>query len=216
MFAYTRLHSCGSVMAVVSRLPIRYAVVVMGCAVILAAAIWALAFLVPIQVPFLLTSGGEVAVSSVALASLLTLLLMIESVAHERLLSDSFDPLAGRDSERLKINQRVLQNTLEQLPLFGAGIAMICWAYPLEPAFRAALAATTVWILSRWIFWIGYHFGPQHRVAGLIGSAQSMIVLLAMFSILGWRMGGLAGATFVCSIFSVGELLIVIGLLRHR
>lgn len=203
-------------MAAISRLPIRYAAVVMGCAVTLAAAIWTLAFLAPMRTPFLLTTGGEVAVSSIALASVLTLLLMVESVAHERLFSDSFDPLAQRDSERLKINQRVLQNTLEQLPLFAAGIAMISWLYPLEVAFRASLATTTVWILSRWIFWIGYHFGPQHRIAGLIGSAQSMIVLLAMFAVLGWRMDGLAGAMLVPSIFSVGEMLIVIGLLKRR
>jgi hypothetical protein len=161
-------------------------------------------------------SSGDLAVSGIALASVLTLLLMIESVAHERLFSDSFNPLAQRDSERLKINQRVLQNTLEQPPLFGAGIAMICWLYPLEAAFRASLAATIVWILSRWIFWIGYHFGPRHRIAGLIGSAQSMIILLATFAVLGWRMDGLAGATLVCSIFSIGEFIIVIGLIRPQ
>lgn len=203
-------------MAAISRLPIRYAAGVMACAVIIVAAIWALAFWVPIQQPALPANGGELAVSSIALASVLTLLLMIESVAHERLFSDSFNPLAQRDSERLKINQRVLQNTLEQPPLFGAGIAMICWLYPLEAAFRASLAATIVWILSRWIFWIGYHFGPRHRIAGLIGSAQSMIILLATFAVLGWRMDGLAGATLVCSIFSIGEFIIVIGLIRPQ
>jgi hypothetical protein len=203
-------------MAAVSRLPIRYAAAVTACAAIVVAAIWALAFRVPARMPALPANGSEVAITSIALAAVLTLLLMIESVAHERLLSDSFDPLAQRESERLKINQRVLQNTLEQLPLFAAGIAMICWLYPLETAFRAVLAATTVWILSRWIFWIGYHFGPQHRIAGLIGSAQSMIVLLATFAVLGWRLGGLTGAALVCSIFLMGEAIIVIGLIRRR
>jgi len=43
-----------------------------------------------------------------------------------------------------------------------------------------------------------------------------MIVLLAMSVVMGWRMGGLAGATLVPSIFSIGEVLIVIGLLRRR
>ena len=41
-------------------------------------------------------------------------------------------------------------------------------------------------------------------------------VLLAMFAVLGWRMDGLAGAMLVPSIFSVGEMLIVIGLLKRR
>ena len=95
-------------MVAISRLPVRYAAIVMGCAVTLVAAIWTLAFLVPVRTHFLLTTGGEVAVSSIALASALTLLLMIESLAHERLSFDSLDPLAERDSERLTINQRVL------------------------------------------------------------------------------------------------------------
>jgi hypothetical protein len=203
-------------MAEVSRLPIRYSVVVMTAAVVIAVAIWEMAFRVPLSVLALVTNGGEVVALSIALASLLTLLLMIEAVAHERLVSDSFNPLAQRDSQRMQINQRVLQNTLEQLPLFGAGVAMICWLYPLEEAFRAALAATVVWILSRWVFWIGYHIGPQHRIAGLVGSAQSMIVLLGTLSVLGWRLGGYFGATVVLGVFSIGELVIVNGLRGRR
>jgi hypothetical protein len=202
-------------MTAVSRLPIRYGVVVMTVAVSIAVAIWKAAFLIPLRVPALVTNGGEVLASSVALACVLTLLLMIESVAHERLVSDSFNPLSQRDSQRLQINQRVLQNTLEQLPLFGAGIAMICWLYPLEPAFRATLAATAVFILSRWVFWIGYHIGPQHRIAGLVGSIQSLIVLLVTLAVLGWRLGGTLGATSVITVFSIGELVIIINVLRR-
>jgi hypothetical protein len=203
-------------MAEVSRLPIRYSAVVMTAAVLIAVAIWAMAFLVPLRMPALMTNGGQVVASSISLASVLTLLLMTESIAHERLVSDSFNPLAQRDSQRLQINQRVLQNTLEQLPLFGVGIAMICWLYPPELAFHAALAATIVWILSRWAFWIGYHIGPQHRIAGLVGSAQSMIVLLGTLAVLGWRLGGYLGATFVISVFSIGELIIINGLRGRR
>jgi hypothetical protein len=203
-------------MAEVSRLPIRYSVVVMTAAVFSAVAIWEMAFRVPLSVPAFVTNGGEVVASSIALASVLTLLLMIESVAHERLVSDSFNPLAQGESRRLEINQRVLQNTLEQLPLFGVGVAMICWLYPLEEAFRAVLAATIVWVLSRWAFWIGYHIGPQHRIAGLVGSAQSMIVLLGTLALLGWRLGGYLVAMFVISVFSIGELVIINGLRGRR
>jgi MAPEG family len=203
-------------MANVSRLPIRYGVIVMGCAVGLAAAVWTIAFLVQLRIPSQLASGGDIAASSIALACVLTLLLMIESVAHERLVSDAFNPLAQRDSERLRINQRVVQNTLEQLPLFAAGIVMICWLFPIEAAFRATLAATIVWVLSRWVFWAGYHFGPQHRVGGLVGSAQSMIVLLVALATLGARMAGSIGAVLVVSIFSLGEVIVVLGLRKGR
>jgi hypothetical protein len=67
-----------------------------------------MAFLVPLRMPALMTNGGQVVASSISLASVLTLLLMTESIAHERLVSDSFNPLAQRDSQRLQINQRVL------------------------------------------------------------------------------------------------------------
>jgi hypothetical protein len=78
------------------------------------------------------------------------------------------------------------------------------------------LATTIVWILSRWAFRIGYHIGPQHRIAGLVGSAQSMIVLLGTLSVFGWRLDGYLGATFVINIFSIGELVIIDGLRGRR
>jgi hypothetical protein len=46
----------------------------------------------------------------------------IEAVAHERLQSPAFDPLTGYETRRLRVNQRYLQNTLEQLVLFTAAL----------------------------------------------------------------------------------------------
>jgi hypothetical protein len=50
----------------------------------------------------------------------------------------------------------------------------------------------------------------------LVGSAQSMIVLLGTLSVLGWRLDGYLGATFVISVFSIGELVIINGLRGRR
>ena len=47
-------------------------------------------------------------------AVLFALAMGIEAVAHERLVSAAFDPLAGFTTRRLQVNQQYLQNTLEQ------------------------------------------------------------------------------------------------------
>jgi hypothetical protein len=47
----------------------------------------------------------------------------VEAVAHERLSSPAFDPLSGFETRRLRVNQRYLQNTLEQILVFAAGLS---------------------------------------------------------------------------------------------
>src|SRR5688500_4491938 len=62
------------------------------------------------------------ALKCAALAVLFTLVLGVEAVAHERLVSPAFDPLAGHETRRLRVNQRYLQNTLEQTVVFFVGL----------------------------------------------------------------------------------------------
>jgi uncharacterized membrane protein YhdT len=52
------------------------------------------------------------------LAVLFCLVTGVEAVAHERLSSPAFDPLSGFETRRLQVNQRYLQNTLEQTLCF--------------------------------------------------------------------------------------------------
>jgi hypothetical protein len=49
----------------------------------------------------------------------------IEAVAHERLRSPAIDPLSGYDTPRMRVNLRYLQNTLEQLAPFVAGVFLV-------------------------------------------------------------------------------------------
>src|SRR5262245_54868330 len=58
------------------------------------------------------------AIKCAAVAVLFTLLPAVEAVAHERLQSPAFDPLGGHETARLRVNQRNLQNTLEQTVIF--------------------------------------------------------------------------------------------------
>src|ERR1044072_7907943 len=97
-------------------------------------------------------------------AILLTLVAGIEAVPHERLFSAAIAPLAGADSKRLIVNQRYLQNTLEQSAVFAAGLVLLAH---YQPDLRATAATAITWGLGRWAFWIGYHILPMWRGLGV-------------------------------------------------
>ncbi|MEO9129869.1 MAG: MAPEG family protein [Sphingomonas sp.] len=153
------------------------------------------------------------ALHCIGIAVLLALLPGIEAVAHERLVTLAIDPLAGADSTRLRVNQRYVQNTIEQLWLFVPGLLMLAVQARDGASMRAVVACTIVWVLARWTFWIGYHLGSRFRSVGLVGMVQSIVVLVYCI----WRFGylwlGWPGAVALIAPFVAAELFIV-GMLR--
>jgi uncharacterized MAPEG superfamily protein len=103
------------------------------------------------------------------LAVLFCLVLSVEAVAHERLASPAFDPLSGFKTRRLRVNQRYLQNTLEQIVVFAAALFGLAVYSPDGSAMRAVVATTAVWILARFAFWVGYHQSAAMRGLGAPG-----------------------------------------------
>jgi MAPEG family protein len=195
----------------VSSIRILSAALQMGAAGVIAAGVWWACFFV---LPPLVGQDGLsdrllFALKCFAVAVLLTFLTGVEGVAHERLTSTAFDPLAGKESRRLLINLRYLQNTLEQLIVFLPGLLLLAVYCENGSSMRAVVAATLVWILARIAFWIGYHIGPQQRVAGLIGTAQSMVVLLYVCARFGYELGGIWGASIPLVLFGVAESLLL-------
>ena len=128
------------------------------------------------------------------LAVLFCLVTGVEAVAHERLSSPAFNPLSGFETRRLRVNERYLQNTLEQILVFAAGLFGLAAYSPDGSAMRAVLATTVVWVLARFAFWIGYHRSAAMRGLGAPGMALSMIVLLYVAGRIGYEVGGFAGA----------------------
>jgi hypothetical protein len=128
------------------------------------------------------------------LAVLFCLVTGVEAVAHERLSSPAFDPLSGFETRRLRVNQRYLQNTLEQILVFVAGLFGLAVYSPDGSAMRTVLATTVVWILARFAFWIGYHQSAAMRGLGAPGMALSMIVLLYVACRIGYEVDGFVGA----------------------
>jgi uncharacterized MAPEG superfamily protein len=130
----------------------------------------------------------------------------VEAVAHERLSSPAFDPLSGFETRRLRVNLRYLQNTLEQILVFAAGLFGLAAYCPDGSAMRAVLATSVVWILARFAFWIGYHRSAAMRGLGAPGMALSMIVLLYVTGRIGYEIGGFVGAAVPITSFLAIEV----------
>ncbi len=174
----------------------RAGMIAIALAAPVALALWlAIAYLVS-PLPGMDSLGGRMlfALKCCCFAVLFCLVTGVEAVAHERLSSPAFDPLAGFETRRLRVNERYLQNTLEQILVFAAGLFGLAAYCPDGSAMRAVLATTVVWIVARAAFWIGYHRSAAMRGLGAPGMALSMIVLIYVAGRIGYEVGGLAGA----------------------
>ena len=135
-----------------------------------------------------------VALKCLAMATLFCLVTGVEAIAHERLQSNAFDPLAGHETARLRVNLRYLQNTLEQTVVFAVALFGLAFYRDSGEAMRAVVAATIIWILNRFAFWIGYHHSAAMRGLGAPSMAVSLIMLLYVAARIGNDIAGTAGA----------------------
>jgi hypothetical protein len=152
-----------------------------------------------------------VALKCCAVAGLFCLASGVEAVAHERLQSAAFDPLAGHETVRLRINKQYLQNTLEQFVVFAIGLFGLAAYSDGGGAMRAVIATTTVWILFRFAFWIGYHRSAAMRGMGAPGMAVGLLVLLYVCARIGGDVAGAAGAVAVVAAFLALEAVLFWG-----
>lgn len=174
-----------------------------AAAIPVALVLWlAIAFLAP-RLAGMDSLGGRMlfTLKCCCLAVLFCLVTGVEAVAHERLSSPAFDPLSGFETRRLRVNQRYLQNTLEQILVFAAGLFGLAAYSPDGSAMRAVLATTVVWVLARFAFWIGYHRSAAMRGLGAPGMALGMIVLLYVAGRIGYEIGGFIGAAVPLAAF---------------
>jgi hypothetical protein len=149
-----------------------------------------------------------VAVKCVALAALFTLAAGVEAIAHERLQSAAFDPLAGHETRRLRVNLRFLQNTLEQIVIFAAGLLGLAAYLDSGEAMRALPATTIVWVLNRYAFWIGYHRSAAMRGLGAPSMAIGLVMLLYVVARIGDEVAGAAGAAVAVGLFLAVEAML--------
>jgi uncharacterized MAPEG superfamily protein len=150
------------------------------------------------------------------IAVLFCLVTGVEAVAHERLTSPAFDPLVGFETRRLRVNQRYLQNTVEQIIVFAAALFGLAAYSPDGAAMRAVVATTVVWIIARGAFWIGYLQSAALRGLGAPGMALSMIVLLYVASQFGREIAGTVGAVVPVAAFFAIEVVLFWGTRPQR
>lgn len=182
-------------------------VVAIAGAGIVAGALWfaIFEFAAPIPGMEMLSSRMLFALKCCCLAVLFSLVMGVEAVAHERLQSPAFDPLADHETRRLRVNQRYLQNTLEQFVIFVPALFGLAAYSPGSEAMRAVLATTVVWTLGRLAFWIGYHRSAAMRGIGAPGVMASLLALIYVSVRIGNELAGPAGAAMVVTTFLVFE-----------
>ena len=113
------------------------------------------------------------------------LLAMTAASFTARFATATFDPLAGRDSRFLVLNQRVITNSLEQLAVFAP--ALLAWAAGGGAgAMPGVLAAGFVFGLARAAFWLGYLINPFGRAPGMAATIALNVLALAMAARAWW------------------------------
>jgi MAPEG family len=157
-------------------------------------------------------SGTTIAVALgwLGIAGLFGPAMAINAVAHERLQGDSFDPLAGRTTRRLQVNQRFLQNTIEQFVLFAVGLVLLAVQdVGSSTTGKRWLAALTVgWLISRFLFWMGYHRSSGQRVLGVVSLFIPFGMLIVAAVHFGGSTWGIAGVLAPLTLLAVIEALL--------
>jgi len=119
-------------------------------------------------------------------AAALPLALAIASVGNGRFNSEAIDPTAGKESHTMVINGRVVDNSVQQYLLFAvASLAVAAGARGDQLGIVAAGAI--IFVIARFVFWIGYRIRPVYRAAGFASTFYLNIVLFGYALWLAWR-----------------------------
>lgn len=115
-------------------------------------------------------AGGRASVAAAALLpGCAVLALMIGWQMAMRRRHGAYDPVAGQDPYPIRLNQRVIANTVEQLALFApALLALAAGAAP--QSMPGIVSAGIVWAVARLIFWVGYARSPVLRAPGMLAT----------------------------------------------
>ena len=129
------------------------------------------------------SAGERVAYAAELLVAVAVLVLLIVSRLFRTFDNEKAeDPFAGAESHRWQVNQRVLQNTVEQGMIFVP--ALLALAARLEPSqVRILPILTALWCTGRIFFWIGYRIRPVLRGPGFEWTLYTSLLALGWY---GW------------------------------
>lgn len=128
------------------------------------------------------SAGERVAFAAELLVAVaVVVLLMVSRLFRVFDTAKAEDPFAGAESRRWHINQRVLQNTVEQSMIFVP--ALLALAARVEPSqVRILPILTALWCAGRLLFWIGYRVRPALRGPGFEWTLYSSMLALGWFA----------------------------------
>ena len=150
-----------------------------GCGAVAALLAWH--FLVPHLRPD--PGGSSMAIRlGLACAALLpgvaVLALMILAQMAMRFAAGVPDPLSGHDTDLMRVNQRAITNTVEQLAIFAPSLLALAAGVPASRMAEVA-ALGIVFAAARLFFWLGYLAAPIGRSFGMAATLTASLGTLA-------------------------------------
>ena len=120
--------------------------------------------------------------------ALVPLFIMLVTVGNARFFSEAIDPTRHAEDKHMKIDGRVADNTLQQNFVFFVATLAVSTVIPSEQ-LQLIWAAAAVFVVARFIFWIGYRFHPLYRAPGMSATAYLNLgiifyTLLRLFKIM--------------------------------
>ncbi|HEX6661109.1 MAG TPA: MAPEG family protein [Sphingomicrobium sp.] len=114
------------------------------------------------------------------------LFLAIIAVGNARFFSEAIDPTAGKETQAMIVNGRVVDNSLQQYVLFFAA-TMALAASANGTQLGLVSAASVIFVVCRLAFWVGYRIEPVYRAFGFASTAYLNIILFGTAIWLEWR-----------------------------
>ena len=105
-----------------------------------------------------------------SVVAVLPLFAMLVAVGNARFLSEAIDPTLGKESEKMVVDGRVADNTLQQFVCFLVGITALSVSVPIGWISVIPAVAIT-FVICRTVFWIGYRIHPLYRAPGFSSTA---------------------------------------------
>jgi hypothetical protein len=105
-----------------------------------------------------------------SVVAVLPLFAMLVAVGNARFLSEAIDPTLGKESQKMVVDGRVADNTLQQFVCFLVGITALSVSVPIGWISVIPAVAIT-FVICRLVFWIGYRIHPLYRAPGFSSTA---------------------------------------------
>ena len=138
--------------------------------VTMAASVWLLASVLP--TPVIVDAVGErlgYAIRANVFA-LVPFFVMLITIGNSRFSSEAIDPTRRAESGPMQIDGRVADNTLQQNFVFA--VTSLALSVTIPPHYlQVVWACAIVFVVARFVFWLGYRINPLYRAPGMSATA---------------------------------------------